>query len=171
VRRPGSRRRHGLPDFTLVPALTATENLVVSRADAPAVIDWRRNRKALETFLDAMPFRVALDKPVSAMAAGEKQKLEILRLLYLNQRCLILDEPTSVLTPGEADEILGLLRDMADLGDITVASRPANPSATSPCSQPTIWGSGSTPAGESAWRAAGSRELRRPIGLSCGAFA
>ena len=34
----------------------------------------------------------------------EKQKLEILKLLYLDQRFLILDEPTSVLTPGEADE-------------------------------------------------------------------
>jgi general nucleoside transport system ATP-binding protein len=107
--------------FTLVPALTAAENLVVSRADAPAVIDWRKERKSLEAFLDAMPFRVPLRKPVSSMAAGEKQKLEILKLLYLNQRFLILDEPTSVLTPGEADEILGLLRDMAHRGEITVA--------------------------------------------------
>ncbi len=107
--------------FTLVPALTAAENLVVSRADAPAVIDWRKERKSLEAFLDAMPFRVPLKKPVSSMAAGEKQKLEILKLLYLNQRFLILDEPTSVLTPGEADEILGLLRDMAHRGEITVA--------------------------------------------------
>ena len=92
--------------FTLVPALTAAENLVVSRANAPAVIEWRKETKALEAFLDRMPFRVPLDKPVSAMAAGEKQKLEILKLLYLDQRFLILDEPTSVLTPGEADEIL-----------------------------------------------------------------
>jgi len=107
--------------FTLVPALTAAENLVVSRADAPGVIDWRKERRALEAFLDTMPFRVPLKKPVSAMAAGEKQKLEILKLLYLNQRFLILDEPTSVLTPGEADEILGLLRGMAHRGEITVA--------------------------------------------------
>jgi simple sugar transport system ATP-binding protein len=107
--------------FTLVPALSAAENLVVSRADAPGVIDWRKERKGLEAFLDTMPFRVPLKKPVSAMAAGEKQKLEILKLLYLNQRFLILDEPTSVLTPGEADEILGLLRDMAHRGEITVA--------------------------------------------------
>src|SRR5271169_4657043 len=70
--------------FTLVPALTAAENLVVSRADAPAVIDWRKEMKAFEAFLDRMPFRVPLDKPVSAMAAGEKQKLEILKLLYLD---------------------------------------------------------------------------------------
>ena len=107
--------------FTLVPALTAAENLVVSRADAPSFIDWRKERKGLESFLDRMPFRVPLDRPVSGLAAGEKQKLEILKLLYLDQRFLILDEPTSVLTPGEADEILGLLRDMAHRGEITVA--------------------------------------------------
>ena len=93
---------------------------VVSRADAPAVIDWRKERKALDAFLGRMPFRVPLDRPVSGLAAGEKQKLEILKLLYLDQRFLILDEPTSVLTPGEADEILGLLRDMAHRGEITV---------------------------------------------------
>jgi simple sugar transport system ATP-binding protein len=107
--------------FTLVPSLTAAENLVASRADAPAVINWRKEKRDLETFLDRMPFRVPLDRPVSSLAAGEKQKLEILKLLYLNQRFLILDEPTSVLTPGEADEILGLLRDMAHRGEITVA--------------------------------------------------
>ena len=67
-----------------------------------------------------MPFRVPLDVPVSAMAAGEKQKLEILKLLYLDQRLLILDEPTSVLTPDEADEMLGLLRGMTQRKEITV---------------------------------------------------
>ena len=63
-----------------------------------------------------MPFRVRLDVPVSSLSAGEKQKLEILKQLYLDQRFLILDEPTSVLTPAEADEILGLLHDMAKRG-------------------------------------------------------
>ncbi len=105
--------------FTLVPSLTAAENLVASRADAPAIINWRKEREALEAFLSRMPFRVPLDRPVSSLAAGEKQKLEILKLLYLDQRFLILDEPTSVLTPGEADEILGLLKEMAHRGEIT----------------------------------------------------
>ena len=67
-----------------------------------------------------MPFRVPLDVPVSALAAGEKQKLEILKQLYLEDRFLILDEPTSVLTPGEADEVLGLLRRMTREGKLTV---------------------------------------------------
>ena len=105
--------------FTLVPSLTAAENLVVSRADAPTFIRWREERERLEAFLARMPFRVPLDRPVGSLAAGEKQKLEILKLLYLDQRFLILDEPTSVLTPGEADEILGLLKDMAHRGEIT----------------------------------------------------
>jgi general nucleoside transport system ATP-binding protein len=105
--------------FTLVPSLTAAENLVASRADAPSVINWRKERARLEEFLSRMPFRVPLDQPVSSLAAGEKQKLEILKLLYLDQRFLILDEPTSVLTPGEADEILGLLKAMAHRGEIT----------------------------------------------------
>jgi general nucleoside transport system ATP-binding protein len=106
--------------FTLVPCLTAAENLVISRADAPAIIDWKREREKLSGFMDRMPFRVPLDKRVSALSAGEKQKLEILKLLYLEQRFLILDEPTSVLTPGEADEVLGLLGDMARAGEVTV---------------------------------------------------
>ena len=106
--------------FTLVPSLTGAENLVISRADAPAVIDWKKEKRALEAFLDRMPFRVPLDVPVSTLAAGEKQKLEILKLLYLDQRLLILDEPTSVLTPAEADEMLGLLKGMAARQEITV---------------------------------------------------
>ena len=106
--------------FTLVPCLTGAENLVISRADAPGVINWAKEKAALEAFLDRMPFRAPLDVPVASLAAGEKQKLEILKLLYLDQRLLILDEPTSVLTPQEADEILGLLRDMAARKEITV---------------------------------------------------
>jgi ABC-type uncharacterized transport system ATPase subunit len=106
--------------FTLVPSLTGAENLVIARADAPAVIDWRKETKRLEAFFDEMPFRVPLDKPVSSLSAGEKQKLEILKQLYLDQRFLILDEPTSVLTPQEADEILGLLRGMTERGELSV---------------------------------------------------
>jgi len=124
IRNPRDARALGIgmvyQHFTLVPSLTGAENLVVSRADAPAIIDWARETRALEAFLDRMPFRVPLDVPVSALAAGEKQKLEILKLLYLDQRLLILDEPTSVLTPGEADEMLGLLKGMASRKEITV---------------------------------------------------
>ena len=106
--------------FTLVPALTAAENLVISRDDTPAVIDWGRERAALQAFMDRMPFSVPLDRPVSRLAAGEKQKLEILKQLYLGRRFLILDEPTSVLTPQEADEVLGHVRQLTEAGTLSV---------------------------------------------------
>ncbi|WP_299649893.1 ABC transporter ATP-binding protein [uncultured Tateyamaria sp.] len=106
--------------FTLVPSLTAAENLVISREDAPQIIDWRSERAALQDFMDRMPFQVPLDQPVRALAAGEKQKLEILKQLYLGRRFLILDEPTSVLTPDEADEVLGHVRQLCRDGEISV---------------------------------------------------
>jgi ABC-type uncharacterized transport system ATPase subunit len=106
--------------FTSVPAMTVTENFVLARSDVPAVVDWRKETAQLEAFLDRMPFRVPLDAKVSAISAGERQKCEILKQLYLKRRFLILDEPTSVLTPGEADEVLGMLRDMVRRGDLTI---------------------------------------------------
>ena len=106
--------------FTLVPAMTVAENLVLARDNVPAVFDWAREKKDLEAFLSRMPFRVPLDARVSDISAGERQKCEILKQLYLKRRFLILDEPTSVLTPGEADEVLGMLRGMVVNGDLTI---------------------------------------------------
>nr|WP_249159442.1 ABC transporter ATP-binding protein [Bradyrhizobium tropiciagri] len=106
--------------FTLVPAMTVAENLVLARDDVPAVVDWRKEKKALEAFLSRMPFKVPLDAKVADISAGERQKCEILKQLYLKRRFLILDEPTSVLTPGEADEVLGMLRAMVVAGELTI---------------------------------------------------
>ena len=124
VTNPRQAHRLGLgmvyQHFTLVPNMTVMENLVLGRERLPAVIDWRAERARLEEFLAAMPFRLGLDRRVAGLAAGEKQKLEILKQLLLGHRFLILDEPTSVLTPSEAAEILGLMRRMADEGKLTV---------------------------------------------------
>src|SRR5271166_4408618 len=106
--------------FTLVPAMTVAENLVLARDDVPAVVDWSKEKKELEAFLSRMPFRVPLDAKVSDISAGERQKCEILKQLYLKRRFLILDEPTSVLTPGEADEVLGMLRQMVARNELTI---------------------------------------------------
>src|SRR3954454_6430382 len=80
ARNPREARAAGIgmvyQHFTLVPSLTGAENLVISRLDVPAVIDWTAEKKRLAEFLDRMPFRVPLDVPVAHLAAGEKQKLE-----------------------------------------------------------------------------------------------
>jgi len=93
--------------FTLAPGMTVAENLLLAGGKTPAVIDWKSKRAELEAFLATTPFSLDLDVRPSELAAGEKQKLELLKQLYLKPRLLILDEPTSVLTPQEADEVLG----------------------------------------------------------------
>jgi simple sugar transport system ATP-binding protein len=118
MKSPRDAQAHGIgmvyQHFTLVPNMTVAENLVLARAKLPFFIDWKKEKANLSSFCERMPFRVPLLSPVRSLAAGEKQKLEILKQLYLGSRIVILDEPTSVLTPQEADEILGMLRGMVD---------------------------------------------------------
>jgi len=106
--------------FTLVDNMTVAENLVLSRRQHPFLFDWRAERRDVSAFMARMPFRLDPDKPVRMLAAGEKQKLEILKQLYLGTKVMILDEPTSVLTPDEADEVLGLVRNMTRQERLTV---------------------------------------------------
>jgi len=102
--------------FTLAPGMTVAENLLLAGGAMPAVVNWRARRAELQAFLATTPFRLDLDARPSELAAGEKQKLELLKQLYLQPRLLILDEPTSVLTPQEADDVLGHVCDIARSG-------------------------------------------------------
>jgi len=106
--------------FTLVPAMTVAENLVLSRPDIPAMIHWKTEMERLRAFMKTAPFQVDLETPTAQLAAGQKQKVEILKQLYLNTKFLILDEPTSVLTPSEADEVLGLIKEKVKAGTLSV---------------------------------------------------
>lgn len=106
--------------FTVAPGLSVAENLVLSRGDLSWRIDWPAERAQLGDFMQRMPFRLDIERPVSSLAAGEKQKLEILKQLYLYRSLIILDEPTSVLTPQEADEVLGLMSEMAHRKEVSV---------------------------------------------------
>jgi len=78
--------------FTLIENMSVAENLVLVRDHVPAVVDWKQEHRALEQFMERMPFRVPLRAPVHSLAAGQKQKLEILKQLYLERTLLFLDE-------------------------------------------------------------------------------
>ena len=124
IKNPKDAQLHGIgmvyQHFTLVENMTVAENLVLSRAQVPGLIDWKKEHAALDAFMAKMPFSISPSRLVRQLAAGEKQKLEILKQLYLGSRIVILDEPTSVLTPDEADSVLGMVRDMAHRGEISV---------------------------------------------------
>ena len=106
--------------FTLAPTMSVAENLLLAGGRLPAVIDWPKARARLAAFLATTPFKLALDATPASLSAGEKQKLELLKQLYLKPRLLILDEPTAVLTPREAGELLAFVRAVAGRGECTV---------------------------------------------------
>lgn len=106
--------------FTLVPSMTVAENLLLARSDLSRILDWPTELRRLERFLAGMPFKFDLTALAGGLAAGQKQKIEIVKQLFLGSRILVLDEPTSVLTPDEADEILGLLHQMTKARQLSV---------------------------------------------------
>jgi general nucleoside transport system ATP-binding protein len=124
IHTPAEARNAGLgmvfQHFTLAPSMTVAENLLLARSDLPAIIDWLSERQKLKDFLRTAPFPVDLDSRVEHLAAGEKQKVEILKQLYLRAHVLILDEPTSVLTPTEADEVMTILNALVRRGSLSV---------------------------------------------------
>jgi simple sugar transport system ATP-binding protein len=124
IRNPREALRLGIgmvyQHFTLVPNMTVAENLVLSRGKVPAVVNWKEEYANLRAFMRTTPFFIPIEAPVRTLAAGQKQKLEICKQLYLRNKVLFLDEPTSVLTPGEADELLTMLKERTTSGELTV---------------------------------------------------
>jgi len=124
ITNPDDARRLGMgmvfQNFTLVPSMTIAENLLLARKDLPSFINWREEHTRLQKFLETAPFSIDLESRIAHLAAGQKQKVEILKQLYLDTKVLILDEPTSVLTPAESDEVMGVLARMVERGTLSV---------------------------------------------------
>lgn len=124
VETPAQAQRAGLgmvfQNFNLVPSMTVAENLLLAQKDLPAFFNRKKEMNRLRLFLESAPFQIDLNSVVAHLAAGQKQKVEILKQLYLDTKILILDEPTSVLTPDEADEVLTVLSGMAKAGKLSV---------------------------------------------------
>src|SRR5262245_66587327 len=66
--------------------------------------------------MEAAKLTVPLDAVTDTLTVGERQRLEILRVLYRGARALLLDEPTAVLSPLEAEELYATLRKLAEGG-------------------------------------------------------
>jgi len=79
--------------FTLVENMTVVENMVIAREHLPAIINWKAEAEQLRAFMKTMPFQVEPSAVVRNLSAGEKQKVEILKQLYLRRKILI-DNPT-----------------------------------------------------------------------------
>jgi len=109
LRSPADARRLGVgmvfQTFTLIPAFTVAENISLYMPGLPELL----NEKVLESEIKDRAHRYGLDvdptRVVGTLAAGQQQKVEILKLLVAGARVLIFDEPTSVLPPHEIDSL------------------------------------------------------------------
>jgi general nucleoside transport system ATP-binding protein len=103
--------------FMLVEPFTVLENVVLGAEGGvrlePALA---RARAALERLGRDYHLEVDPDARVANLSVGQRQRVEILKALYRGADVLILDEPTAVLTPAEADHLFRILRSLRDEG-------------------------------------------------------
>ncbi len=97
--------------FKLVDVLSAAENIVLG---LPGSVQVNRKKlsKNIKEIADQYGFDIDPDKKVYNMSVSEKQTVEIVKALYRGANILILDEPTAVLTPQEAERLFVVLRNM-----------------------------------------------------------
>ena len=104
--------------FMLVEAMTVTQNLLLGQAHG--ILNPGAMRERVLELAARYGFEIDPDAVISSLSMGERQRVEILKLLYRDCRVLILDEPTAVLTPPETKQLFAALRRMAADGKAVV---------------------------------------------------
>lgn len=94
--------------FTLIPTLSVLENVVLG-LDIGFVLNLRQAEQRLNDMLGDFGLAVSPHMAVQHLSLGQQQRLEIIKTLFRGSRVLLLDEPTSVLTPPEVGELFGIL--------------------------------------------------------------
>jgi general nucleoside transport system ATP-binding protein len=103
--------------FMLVPTLTVSENVALGTPSAKgALLDLAPVARKIVEIGSAYGVSVNPDAYVWQLSVGEQQRVEIIKALYRGADLLIMDEPTAVLTPQEAQDLIGLLKTMASQG-------------------------------------------------------
>jgi len=120
IRSPKDAIRLGIgmvhQQFKLIPRHTVLENVVLGLRKAGFVLNYRRLREVLVSTIREYGWNLDPDAYVWQLTASQKQQVEILKLLVRKARVLILDEPTSILTPQETAQLFESIRSMAAQG-------------------------------------------------------
>ena len=117
IGRPQEARNFGIgmvfQHFTLFPTLTVIENIQLALNDKFAAHELRDTiiKKSAEFGITVDP-----DIYIRDLSVGEQQRVEILRCLLQNPKLLIMDEPTSVLTPQESEQLFSVLKKLSKTG-------------------------------------------------------
>jgi len=119
--------------FMLIPSFTVTENIMLgaTRSPLPArssgwerlrfraghlVLRTRQAAKEIAALAECVGFSINPHAKVGNLSVGERQRVEIIKALYRQAELLILDEPTSVLTPGETHDFFKMLKTLTQQG-------------------------------------------------------
>ncbi|MGE5289053.1 MAG: ABC transporter ATP-binding protein [Micromonosporaceae bacterium] len=104
--------------FMLVPVFTVAENVTlgVERTRRLGLLDRRRTRREVRELSSRYGLDVDPDAEIEGLPVGVQQRVEIVKALLREASVLILDEPTSVLTPGETDDLFRVMRELKAAG-------------------------------------------------------
>ena len=104
-------------EFQLVPSLTVAENIVLGYEPRKSIwVDGKVTRQSVLDLSRQFGLQIDPDVPIREIPVGIQQRVEILKLLYRHAQLLILDEPTSVLTSQEVDDLFAVLKRLVEQG-------------------------------------------------------
>jgi simple sugar transport system ATP-binding protein len=104
--------------FMLIPVMTVAENIVLATEPrrAGVLMDYDAARRRVKELSERYGLIVDPDARVDRTTVGQQQRVEILKALYRGAEILVLDEPTAVLTPQEAEELFEIIRSLTTQG-------------------------------------------------------
>ncbi|MEM3248794.1 MAG: ABC transporter ATP-binding protein [Conexivisphaerales archaeon] len=106
--------------FSLIPVFTVKENLSIGLRDGGFRLNLNQIKLKIEEAEEKYGIEIDIDKKVQQLSVGEQQRVEILKLLFRGASTLILDEPTSSLTPQEVVNLFKSLRALQSEGKTIV---------------------------------------------------
>jgi simple sugar transport system ATP-binding protein len=104
--------------FMLIPVFTITENVMLGDESTKfaGILDHESTAKRIQEISSSYSLEIDPSVLVSTLPVGVQQRVEIIKLLYREADILIFDEPTSVLTPQEADQLFRIMRSLVESG-------------------------------------------------------
>jgi simple sugar transport system ATP-binding protein len=102
--------------FMLVNNMTVLENIILGQEHGQLKLDMKKSYQIVSELSEKYKFALDLNAKVEDLSVGMKQRVEILKTLYRGAEIIILDEPTAVLTPQEAEKLMSILHDMKAQG-------------------------------------------------------